>query len=49
MEFTKRQIRMIVVAVKFTSETERHDRVVNTPGSYSKGPGFVYRPGDRIS
>jgi hypothetical protein len=29
--------------------TERRGRVVNTPSSYSRGPGFRYRPGDRLS
>jgi hypothetical protein len=28
--------------------TERRDRVVNTPASYSGGPGFKSLPGDRL-
>jgi hypothetical protein len=32
-----------------TCITERHGRVVNNPASYSGGPGFKSRPGDRLS
>jgi hypothetical protein len=31
------------------SLTERHGGVVSTAASYSRGPGFKYRPGDRLS
>jgi hypothetical protein len=30
-------------------KTERHGRVVSTPASYSGGPGFKSRPGDRLA
>jgi hypothetical protein len=30
------------------SRIERRGRVVNTPASYSRGPGFKYCPGDRL-
>jgi hypothetical protein len=29
--------------------TDRHGRVINTPASYSGGPGFKSQPGDRLS
>jgi hypothetical protein len=29
--------------------TERRGRVVNTPASYSGGPGFKSQPGDQLS
>jgi hypothetical protein len=32
-----------------TDLTERRDRVVNTPGSYSRGPGLKSRSGDRLT
>jgi hypothetical protein len=32
-----------------TDLTERHDRVVNTPSSYSRGPGLKSRHGDRLT
>jgi hypothetical protein len=32
-----------------TPVTERRGRVVITPASYSGGPGFKSRPGDRLS
>jgi hypothetical protein len=32
-----------------TSQTERRDRVVNTPASCSGGPGFKSRPGNLLS
>jgi hypothetical protein len=35
--------------IHFSYLTERLVRVVNTPASYSGGPGFKYRPGDRQS
>jgi hypothetical protein len=30
-------------------DTERRGRVVNTPASYPGGPGFKFRPFDRLS
>jgi hypothetical protein len=30
-------------------QTERRGRVVNIPASYSRGPGFEHRPGDRLT
>jgi hypothetical protein len=30
------------------SQAKYRGRVVNTPGAYSKGPGFKYRSGDRL-
>jgi hypothetical protein len=32
-----------------SSSSERHGRVDNTDSSYSGGPGFKYRLGDRLS
>jgi hypothetical protein len=46
LEQKVRKIKLINVYFPFT---ERRGRAVNTPASYSEGPGSKSRPGDRIS